>query len=282
MKTYEVVGGGGTKLHVVESGRENGRTILFIHGYSQSSLCWSRQMNSDLANDHRLLAMDLRGHGLSDKPSEGYTDSKLWADDVNAVIKTLRLDQPALCGWSYGSIVILDYLRHYGEDRIGGLDLVGAVTKLGTEAALAVLTQDFLSLVPGFFSEHTEESVKSLRALIHLCVQKLTAEELYLMLGASISVPTYVRKALFSRTFDNDDLLPKIRKPVLITYGTEDKVVKASAVEEHVAGLPHAQIHLVQGSGHAPFWDEASLYNQRLREFCASLGKQRRVEQRTL
>jgi pimeloyl-ACP methyl ester carboxylesterase len=57
-------------------------------------------MNSDLTQDHRLVAMDMRGHGLSDKPLQGYDDSKLWADDVNAVIETLSLDDPVLCGWS--------------------------------------------------------------------------------------------------------------------------------------------------------------------------------------
>ena len=45
------------------------------------------------------------------------TDSKLWADDVNAVIEALSLDHPILCGWSYGPLVILDYIRHYGEDE---------------------------------------------------------------------------------------------------------------------------------------------------------------------
>ena len=74
------------------------RPILFIHGFSQSWFCWNRQLTSDLADDHRLVAMDLRGHGLSDKPREGYTDSRLWADDVHAVTQALRLDHPILCG----------------------------------------------------------------------------------------------------------------------------------------------------------------------------------------
>jgi pimeloyl-ACP methyl ester carboxylesterase len=42
-----------------------------------------------------------------------------------------------LCGWSYGALVILDYLRHYGEDRIGGVHFVGGVTKLGSDAAMS-------------------------------------------------------------------------------------------------------------------------------------------------
>ena len=91
MKTHKVAGGGGVQLHVVEAGNSGGRPILFIHGISQSSLTWSRQLDSELARDHRLVAMDLRGHGLSDKPRDAYGDSRLWADDVRAVIDALNL-----------------------------------------------------------------------------------------------------------------------------------------------------------------------------------------------
>jgi non-heme chloroperoxidase len=84
MKSHRITGGGGAVLHLVETGNSSGRPILFIHGISQCWLTWSRQLSSDLAEDYRLLAVDMRGHGLSDRPREGCADSRLWADDVNA------------------------------------------------------------------------------------------------------------------------------------------------------------------------------------------------------
>src|ERR1044071_725520 len=195
MKNHKITGGGGIQLHVLETGNAQGRPILFIHGLSQCWLAWSRQMNSNLAEYYRIVAMDMRGHGLSDKPHDGYNDSKLWADDVNAVIKSLSLDNPILCGWSYGSLVILDYIRHYSEDNISGIQLVGAITKLGSDEAISVLTPEFLSLVPGFFSTEVEESVRSLESLLRMCfVQEPSAADLYLMLGYNLSVPPYVRQ----------------------------------------------------------------------------------------
>ena len=79
MKTHKVTGGGGIQLHVQETGNPNGRPILFIHGFSQCGLCWKKQMESDLADDFRLVTIDIRGHGLSDKPEDAYGDTQLWA-----------------------------------------------------------------------------------------------------------------------------------------------------------------------------------------------------------
>src|SRR5215469_9193898 len=111
MKSHRITGGGGIQLNVVETGNPRGRPIIFIHGASQCWLQWSRQMNSSLVEDHRLIALDMRGHGLSDKPHHGYDDSKQWVDDLNAVIRAFNFDHPVLCGWSYGPLVFLDYIR---------------------------------------------------------------------------------------------------------------------------------------------------------------------------
>jgi pimeloyl-ACP methyl ester carboxylesterase len=272
MKHHTITGGGGTLLHLVETGHPRGRPILFLHGTSQCWLTWSRQLASDLADDYRLVAMDLRGHGRSQRPREGYADSRLWADDVDATIGALDLDRPVLCGWSYGPLVILDYLRHYGEERLGGISFVGAVTKLGSEAAMAVLTPEFLGLVPGLFATDVEESVRGLEPFVRLCfARELAEEELYLMLGYNVAVPPFVRQALLSRAVDNDDLLPTIRTPVLITHGAADSVVTPVAVEQLQASIAHAQIHLAANAGHAAFWDDAAGFNQRLRAFCDAL-----------
>ena len=272
MKSHIIAGGGSVPLHVIETGNSARRPILFVHGFSQCCLSWSRQLNSDLAADRRLVAMDMRGHGLSGKPRDAYAESKLWADDICAVIQALELDRPILSGWSYGPLAILDYIRHYGEDQIGGVQIVGGITRLGTAQAVSVLAPEFLGLVPGFFSSDMEEGVRSLESLLRMCfAREIPAAEIFQMLGCSVSTPPYVRQALFSRSFDNDDLLPKLRKPVLITHGAEDAVVNPCVVDQHKAGIAHAEIQLMSGAGHAAFWDDAPAFNRRLREFSESL-----------
>ena len=56
MTSHYVVGGGGTRLHVLETGNPSGQPILFIHGFSQCGLCWGRQLNSDLATESSALS----------------------------------------------------------------------------------------------------------------------------------------------------------------------------------------------------------------------------------
>jgi hypothetical protein len=71
----------GIKLHVGEYGKSSGVPILLIHGWPQSYLCWTKQFGSALKDEARIVALDLRGHGMSDAPAEAdqYTDGDKWA-----------------------------------------------------------------------------------------------------------------------------------------------------------------------------------------------------------
>ncbi len=272
MKSHRIAGGGHVQLHVVETGAPHGRPILFLHGASQCWLQWTRQLDSSLARTHRLVALDLRGHGLSDRPPDAYGDSRQWAEDLDAVIRTLELEQPVVCGWSYGPLMFLDYLRHHGEDRIGGFHFVGAVTKLGSAAAMSVLSPEFLALVPQFLSPDTETCGRGLEGLLRLCfTREPSPDELRKMLEYNVSVPAYVRQGLFSRALDNDDLLAKLRKPVLVTHGGRDAIVNPAVVDQHRAAMPHARVEVMPAAGHAVFWDETTAFNESLASFCASL-----------
>ena len=269
MKLHQITGSGGVRLHAVETGNPFWQSILFIHGISQSWLSWRTQLHSELQDEFRLVAVDLRGHGRSDKPNDGsYADSKVWADDIHAVIKSLELRRPILCGWSYGPLVILDYIRHYGEDAIGGMAFLGGVTKLGNEDAVAVLTSEFLSLIPGFFSTDVQESSSAMESLIRLCfTNELAEDDLYRMLGYNLTVPPYVRQAMLSRAVDNDDLLPTLRKPLLVIQGAADKIVRVRAAEQIKSAVSHATLVVVNGAGHALSTEDPEKFNVRLGDF---------------
>jgi len=267
MKAHTVTGDGGTKLYVQETGKSSGKPILFIHGFSQCSLAWGKQLQSDLADSFRLVALDLRGHGLSDKPRDAYGASAIWANDVRAVIEQLELTNPLLVGWSYGGVIISDYVARYGEAEIGATNWVAAVCRMGEPLMAApFLGADFLALAPGFFSENVEESVSALRSLIRLCIPSgLSPEQEWLLLGFNVAVPPHVRLGLLSRNLNCDSVLAGMTKPMLITWGEKDKVA-LPAMRDHVAGLArHAKVSTYPGAGHAPFWDMPERFNRELR-----------------
>jgi non-heme chloroperoxidase len=271
VRVHQVRGGGGVHLHVRETGNRSGRPVLFIHGLSVSGLAWHRQLQSDLARDLRLVTLDLRGHGDSDRPADAYGDSGLWAQDIAAVIESLELEQPILTGWSYGGVVICDYLSRYGEDRIGGVQLVGAVCRLG-EPAMPFLGPKFLAAIPGLFATDAEESVTALRSFGRLLTRDpLAAEDSYLVLGTATAAPPRVRQGLLNRTVDHDTLLARLRRPVLITHGLEDEVVLPVMADHNASTIRHAQTSYYPGIGHAPFWEATARFNTELHTFAASL-----------
>jgi len=269
MKSHTVTGGGGSRLHVLEAGNPAGKSILFIHGFSQSCFAWNKQLNSNLAETFRLAAVDIRGHGLADKPRDAYGDSKLWADDINSVIKELELDKPLVNCWSYGGAIISDYIAYYGEEEIAGTNWIGAVCRLGEPLiALGSVGEKFSALAPGLFSEYASENVAALQGLISLSIPRgLSAEERFFLLGFNVAVPPYVRSGLLSRNLDNDAVVRKMSKPMSLTWGAEDAVILPN-MRDHLAALaPHATISTFPGVGHAPFWEAPERFNQELREF---------------
>lgn len=273
MLAHTVIGGDGLELHVEETGDPAGKAILFIHGLSGCGGVWKRQLSSDLAQRFRLVAMDIRGHGLSAKPRDVYADPKLWADDVYAVIDSLELDKPVLSGWSYGGVIISDYVSFYGEDDIAGTNWVGGVSRLGEPLiAPGFLCEGFIALVPGLFSENVGESTAALQQFIRLCAhQELSPEDWYSFVGITAAVPPYVREGLLSRNVDNDAVVARMRTPMLLSYGEVDGIV-TSAMRSQLKELrPDAQLSVYPGVGHAPFWEAPERFNRELREFRESL-----------
>jgi non-heme chloroperoxidase len=271
LRSHDVEGGAGARLYVEETGNRAGRPVLFIHGLSQCRLAWGRQLRSALGDDLRLVAMDLRGHGLSDRPLDGYDDPALWAQDVHAVITSLELERPILCGWSYGGVVIGDYLRHHGDDALGGISLVDAVSRLG-EPVMPFLGAEFLATLPGLFSENVDESTAALQRFVRLCTSAAPAhEDLYLAMGYNSVVPPRVRQALLSRDVNQDDVLARIQAPVLITHGLDDRIV-LPAMSGHLAGLVrHATVSWYERVGHAPFLEDPARFDAELLRFAAAL-----------
>lgn len=269
METRVVEGGGGLRLHVREWGNPEGPAILLIHGWSQSHLSWEYQYGSDLlADEFRLVALDNRGHGMSDKPleAEHYTDERLWADDVAAVIENLRLDRPVLVGWSYGGFIISDYVRAYGEGSVSGINFV---------CAAVMITENFDNIGPGFLENAPDASgedlptnIAAMRRFIRACTaEPMSGEDWEKALCYNMVVPPQVRGASVTRRIDSDDVLSRMTLPVLMTHGDRDTVVLPSMGQHILDVCPTAEASWYEGIGHAPFLEDPERFNRELADF---------------
>lgn len=270
--THEILGGGGVRLHAREWGNPEGPGLLFIHGWSQSDVCWLKQVGGDLAGRFRIVTFDLRGHGLSEKPSgpDQYADGQLWADDVAAVIDQTRLERPILVAWSYGGYIVADYLRAYGDLHIGGIDLVGA--------AVILRPPTFDHLGPGLLENAQEMCVPDLfaniaaaRRFLRACTSTpLDDEELMTALAWNMVVPAAVRGALISRELDGSDILGGVSVPVLVTHGRNDAIVLPSMAEHVLSECAAATPSWYDDVGHMPFWETSYRFDRELADLAAT------------
>jgi pimeloyl-ACP methyl ester carboxylesterase len=269
MKAHTVKGGGGLQLHVREWGKADGLPILFIHGWSQNHLCWAKQYESVLADEFRLVAYDLRGHGMSEAPlgAEHYADGRLWADDVAAIVAELGLERSVLVGWSYGSFVICDYIRAYGQDRIAAIDFVEGAAKLGEAAFGTLIGPGFLDHFVGATVDDLPTNIQTMRSFVRTCLVKpVSDDDIETAVCWNVLVASGIRANLGARELDCDDVLRSLEVPLLVTQGRADTVVLPAMADHILATCPTAEASWYDGVGHVPHLEEPGRFNRELAE----------------
>ncbi len=267
--THDLRGGGGVRLHAREWGNRQGPSILFIHGWSQSELCWDRQVTGALADDFHLVTFDNRGHGRSEKPldARGYLDAHLWAEDVAAVIEGTGIDHPTLVGWSYGGLIICDHLRAFGEAGIAGVNLVGGAVMLAPPT-FDHLGPGFLANVEGACSPDLGINIAAMQRFVgDLTARPLADDDRDTLLCSGMVVPPDVRGALVAREVDSDDVLSELSVPVLLTHGRMDTMVLPSMAEHAREVCRSAEVSWYDDAGHMPFLEFPDRFNRELGAF---------------
>ena len=273
--TSSTVSSDGTSITYRTAGAADARPLVLVHGWAQSSQSWGFELLSELAQHYRVVALDMRGHGLSDVAEKGYDDPRQWADDVAAVLDSAGIGEGSgalLLGWSYGGAVAADYVAHHGEAALGGVVLVGAVTGLSRSPGAAagpamkkVLTEGGLDADPAkataAFAEfgeglwHGGDDVDRQRTL-----------------GISLATPPQVRKALFGQKVDNDETLKGMTTPALIVHGARDEVVPPETGRANAETIPDSTYVEFAESAHVPFLEQRAEFVAALAEFAGRLS----------
>ncbi|GAB2996027.1 alpha/beta fold hydrolase [Saccharothrix stipae] len=256
----------GVRLSVRESGPADAPAVVLVHGWAQSGEVWPP------APSLRCYAPDLRGHGESEVTEGGYRDSACWAADLKAVLD--HVGRPAvLVGWSYGGLVIADYLRAHGTAGVDGLVLVGAITELGRDRPGGVTGRLSKATLAGSLSEDPAVAVPALAEFCRDQAPGLPGELVQRLLGTALRVPPRVRGEMFRRDVDSAAVLKAVDKPTLVVHGTADEVVDPAAGEYAAALIPGADLRRYDRTGHAPFLERPERFAADLAGFVAEVSR---------
>ncbi|MBX3258788.1 MAG: alpha/beta hydrolase [Labilithrix sp.] len=266
MTIRRVTSSDGLAIAVEDMGQPEGQPIVFVHGFAQSRGSWTSLRDGRLAATHRLVAMDLRGHGDSDKPDDerAYASERL-GDDLHAVLHGLALERPVVVAWSYGGVVLGEYLRRHGGGALGGVLLAAAAVQVG-KPAQALFGPVMTSNARALLSADAAAYEAGARAFVSGCsAAPLDGAHVERAVAAMLRVPVHVRRALLFHSADYSPELARCEAPTATVHGEADQVVlpRMSALVSALA--PSCDPTLVAGVGHLPWLESSEAFDASVR-----------------
>jgi pimeloyl-ACP methyl ester carboxylesterase len=239
-------------LLAVDDGGGNGLPMVFVHSTAGSSAHWSHQLEH-LRPTRRAVALDLRGHGRSDRPKDGDYSIKSMAADVHAVVMALSIPRFVLVGHSLGGGVALTYAGDH-PDRVAGLlllDPIGDATQFPSaevQGFMSKLESDYTGMVEGYW-EQIAGPDSSVRERLRDDLRTTPRD-------------TVVRAFQEVMRFDPHPALGRYNGPRLSVVTPHNN--EPFSLHRLGQGFPH---RIVEGTGHWIQLDKPDLVNEILDEF---------------
>lgn len=267
----------GTRLFYKDFG--DGQPVVALHSWSLSSSMWEYQLPTLAAAGHRFVALDRRGHGRSDVPGRGY-DLDTLADDLDALITQLDLENITFLAHSMGGCEVVRYLTRHGADRTARVALIGAMTPhlagaVGQEFVEAVIA-DLHTDRPGWF----RNGVDAYFARPASGVSQAIADD---GVTTILATPLEVQSACM-RAFALTDLTEELRDlpvPALVIHGDADASAPIEITGRPTSDLiPDARLAVYPGAPHGLYVTERERLAVDLQSFIDG-GRPRRDEAAT-
>jgi non-heme chloroperoxidase len=275
LRTGLVTTDDGVGLHYVEAG--TGSDLLLVPGWSLSAEAWRYQIE-EFSRTHHVIAVDHRGHGLSDKPTHGYRISRL-AADAREVIEILGLSDVTWVGHAMGCAVGWAYWKLFGGDRLGGMVLIdqpavavahphwpgGMAEELGAVFEVA----DLAAVSSSLQGPDAEAATADLLAL--MWTDELAVEDRYSIIEQSMLLPREAAGDLLFDSWVQDwrEVLPRISVPTLV-IGGEASLFPAAAAKHVAASIPSSTLRILSAEergSHLSLLENPSAVNGAIRSF---------------
>jgi non-heme chloroperoxidase len=253
----------GIRIHYVEAGK--GDPIVFIPGWRMPGWIWQKQIDG-LSDEYRVIAVDPRSQGESDKPDYGHLPENR-ARDYKQVVDQLGLKQPVLIGWSMGCGELLSYVEQFGEDGIKGLVLVDGLIPASQNPEIVSMMYDWLIQLQ-------QDRQKEAQVFVRSMYKKPEPEEyLQRVIRASMKVPTDTTVTLLHNMVEDTDFsnaFARINRPVLFVY---EPALQPNADFLKAKLGDRVRLERFDGAGHALFVDDPEKFNRVVADFVQSLSR---------
>lgn len=246
---------GGTRARVVEAGPPDAPPVVLVHGWACSAFAWRHVLSPLAAHGHRVLALDLKGHGFSDKPplAAEYSANAM-SRFVLDVMDACEVGHAALVGHSMGGAICagVALLEPARVTHLGLLSPVGFGRVYGLPAVRLFSPEATLGLLPYLAPRWAVGTI--LRLTFGAPVPSLTPEDVDEYWAPTQFAEYSVALRHLLHVFDwvphAEERLRRLTVPVLVMFGTRDRVVVPQRAAELVRHLPHGHLELVRGGGH--------------------------------
>ncbi|MEX5635372.1 alpha/beta fold hydrolase [Parafrankia sp. FMc2] len=256
----------GTRLVVQDLG--DGPAVVLVPGFGLDHTLWDRTALLLASAGYRVVCVDQRGHGGSDKPFTGYEVTRL-AADLGAVIDTLALDDATVVGHSFGGQVAFG-LAAARRDLVGKLVLVGSSGVRASRSIGFPFGAPVEAVLPALLSGEEQDRISSRReTLVSAFAQKPTEEVTAWLLEISLRMPSRAALACYHSMLETDllDLIPAVTQPVLQVIGAHDPVHSARGARWLNAQLASATLVELPDCGHYPMLEAPTEFERAVLEF---------------
>ncbi|KQY58238.1 alpha/beta hydrolase [Aeromicrobium sp. Root495] len=256
----------GTRLHVQDLGE--GPVAVLVSGFGLDHQLWDRQVRVLVEAGLRVVCVDQRGHGLSDRPLSGYAVEDL-AEDLRRVLEALDLRDVTLVGHSFGGQVAFR-LAATDPDRVARLVLVGSNGLRASRSEAFPFGRSPEATIDALVQAESEQRVASrVQTIASGFAAQPDPAVLEWLVAVSLQMPSWAAVACYRSMLETDlmDDLLRVGQPVLQVIGSADPVHSAKGARWLSERLVDSTLVEIEGCGHYPMLEAADAFEAALVPF---------------
>ncbi|WP_257458349.1 alpha/beta fold hydrolase [Archangium lipolyticum] len=279
----------GVRLYYRIAGKDSDERapVLFLHGGpGYNSYSFARLMGTRLEKGRRMVYLDQRGCGRSERPWDGRYSLEVLVEDVEALRQELGVERWVLMGHSFGATLALEYAARHPQ-HVAGMVYVSGFSD--ASSSFATWKRELERLHPGRVEAaastgDTSDYTRVMRALRGLDAQSFFhqlqfRDAMYLQMQEAVDTESGLRNTgELSRALFSQELLgyrftafDRITAPVLVVGGRYDNSIGLESIQALAKALPRATFLEYEQSGHFPYLEEADRFERDVSQFLSTL-----------